>query len=133
MNRRYLEVAERARHRCEYCHAPEKVFNFHFEIDHILPVSLGGKDIDENLALACTSCNLFKSDWIEAFDEATQSFVRLFHPRQDNWQDHFEVEMETALVLGRTEIGRATISRLRINSPSQRQARLEWMLTGVFP
>lgn len=133
MNRRYLEVAERARHRCEYCHAPEKVFNFHFEIDHILPVSLGGKDTDENLALACTACNLFKSDLVEAFDETTQSLVRLFHPRQDNWQDHFEVEMETALVLGRTEIGRATISRLRINSPSQIQARLEWMLTGVFP
>lgn len=133
MNRRYLVVAERAGNRCEYCHAPEKVFNFHFEIDHILPSSLDGADTDENLALACTSCNLFKSDLIEACDEVTQDFVRLFHPRLDNWPDHFEVDLETAIIRGKTEIGRATILCLRINSSRQVQARLEWMLSGVFP
>lgn len=133
MNRHYLRVAERAGHRCEYCHAPEKIFNFHFEVDHIFPLSLDGTDTEENLALACTACNLFKSDLIEAFDEATQSFVRLFHPRLDKWQDHFEIDIETARIQGRTEIGRATVSCLKINSTRQIRARLEWVQTGIFP
>ena len=133
MKRRYLEVAERAGHCCEYCHAPEKVFNFHFEVDHIFPLSLDGTDAEENLALACTACNVFKSDLTEAFDEVSESFVRLFHPRLDNWQDHFEVDIETARILGRTEIGRATISCLKINSPRQMQARFEWIQSGLFP
>ena len=30
MNPRYPQVALRALHRCEYCHAPESVFNFPF-------------------------------------------------------------------------------------------------------
>ena len=36
MNRFYSEVAERAGHRCEYCRAPEVVFNFPFEVEHII-------------------------------------------------------------------------------------------------
>ena len=32
MNRRYGLVAQRAAHRCEYCRAPEAVFNFPFEV-----------------------------------------------------------------------------------------------------
>lgn len=31
MNPQYAAVAERALHRCEYCHAPEVIFNFAFE------------------------------------------------------------------------------------------------------
>ena len=31
MNPHYPLVAERAGHRCEYCHAPEVIFNFPFE------------------------------------------------------------------------------------------------------
>ena len=36
MNPRYSAVAERAGHRCEYCGAPEVVFNFPFEVEHII-------------------------------------------------------------------------------------------------
>ncbi len=133
MNRHYPFVAERAEHRCEYCRAPEQVFNFHFEIEYIVPLSLGGRDVHENLALACTACNLFKSDEIEAFDEITNRFVRLFDPRRDDWREHFQVETKTALVLGQTAIGRAPAKALRINSRSQVLARLEWMLIGKFP
>jgi hypothetical protein len=32
MNPHYEVVALRAGHRCEYCHAPEAVFNFPFEV-----------------------------------------------------------------------------------------------------
>lgn len=42
MNPRYLEVARRAAHRCEYCHAPEAVFNLQFEVEHIQPQAEAG-------------------------------------------------------------------------------------------
>jgi hypothetical protein len=35
MNPKYAFVALRAGHRCEYCHAPEVVFNSLFEVEHI--------------------------------------------------------------------------------------------------
>jgi hypothetical protein len=34
MNPLYARVAARAGDRCEYCHAPEAVFNFPFEVEH---------------------------------------------------------------------------------------------------
>lgn len=55
MNPLYLQVAERANHRCEYCHAPEVVFNFPFEVEHIIPIAKRGKTDLDNLALACRS------------------------------------------------------------------------------
>ena len=83
MNPLYAAVALRAQRRCEYCRAPEDIFNFHFEIDHIVPVALGGTNDPDNLALACPACNLYKSNALTGFDAATQSDVLLFHPRRD--------------------------------------------------
>jgi len=37
MNLHYAQVALRAGHQCEYCRAPEVVFNFPFEVEHIIP------------------------------------------------------------------------------------------------
>ncbi len=64
MNPSYPLVAARARHACEYCRAPEIVFNLPFEVEHITPQSRGGKTTEDNLALSCRSCNLYKSDFI---------------------------------------------------------------------
>lgn len=83
MNPRYAAIAARARHRCEYCHAPEAVFNFPFEVEHILPPGRGGLDELANLALACRSCNLFKSDCVETLDPVSELMAKLFHPRDD--------------------------------------------------
>jgi hypothetical protein len=132
MNRRYL-VAGRALHRCEYCHAPEVVFNFPFEVEHIQPVSKDGTDEVSNLALACRSCNIFKSDDTEGFDDETHSSTRLFNPRVDHWEDHFEVVLESGALLGLTEIGRATTKTLRMNREVQLIARSHWIRLGLFP
>ncbi|MEM9220237.1 MAG: HNH endonuclease [Cyanobacteria bacterium P01_F01_bin.150] len=59
MNVHYQTVAQRANHQFEYCKAPELVFNFPFEVEHIVPICLSGSDDVSNLALACRSCNLF--------------------------------------------------------------------------
>jgi 5-methylcytosine-specific restriction endonuclease McrA len=69
MNPHYPTVARRAGHRCEYCRAPEAVFNFPLEVEHILSTSRGSTDEEANLCLACRACNVWKGDRIVAFDE----------------------------------------------------------------
>ena len=134
MNPNYPLVAERANHRCEYCHAPEAVFNVPFEVEHIIPLAQNGLDKESNWALACRSCNLNKSDRIEAVDPLSQQRVRLFHPRQYNWREHFTVEEKSAFRLhGLTPIGRATVEQLKMNSRLQLAARAQWVVIQLFP
>jgi hypothetical protein len=131
VNRNYSSVAARARHRCEYCQAPEAVFNFPFEVEHIVPRQSGLAQ-EANLALACRSCNLFKADSTHGVDPQTNRAVRLYHPRVDRWDEHFYPNASGELQ-GRTEIGRATIAQLRMNAPAQVAARLLWVRLGIYP
>lgn len=132
MNPRYPAVAERAGHRCEYCRAPEAVFNFPFEVEHILPPGAGGPDVDSNLALACRACNVSKSDHTHAADPDSNLLVDLFHPRRQRWDDHFRVD-EQGMILGKTPTGRATAARLHMNSENQCIARRYWVRLEVYP
>ena len=120
MNPHYAHVALRAGHRCEYCHAPEVVFNFPFEVEHIIPLSRSGTDTETNWALACRSCNLWKAAHLHGIDPQSSVEVRLFHPREDDWETHFSVDLESGEIQGRTPIGRATVARLRLNDEAQR-------------
>jgi HNH endonuclease len=133
VNARYPAIAERAAYRCEYFHAPESVFNFPFEVEHIHPQARGGSEDLDNLALSCHACNLFKSDFETGHDEENQAEVALFHPRRDAWELHFTIDAERAEIVGLTPIGRATIERLRMNRPRQISARLRWIQLGLFP
>ncbi|MBV9851813.1 MAG: HNH endonuclease [Armatimonadetes bacterium] len=133
MNPLYGSVAQRAGHRCEYCHAPEAVFNFPFEVEHILPVARAGGDAGGNLALSCRSCNLRKAAYITGIDPEGQGIAPLFHPREDEWAAHFRIDEESAEVQGLTASGRATVTRLGMNSPAQRATRRQWMRLGLFP
>ena len=78
MNPRHRFVAQRALHHCEYCKAPEAIFNFPFEVEHITPPGNGGTNSDENLALACRSCNLYKSDFILFQDPFISGYCAAF-------------------------------------------------------
>ena len=133
MNPRYPEVSRRAAHRCEYRRAPEAIFNFPFEVEHVVPIRLGGIDEPGNLALACRSCNVHKASHLTGFDEITQRETSLFNPRLARWEDHFRVDKESGAVLGQTEIGRGTVARLEMNSETQSAARLQWTRLGLFP
>jgi hypothetical protein len=134
MNAAYPDVASRAGHRCEYCHAPEAVFNFPFEVEHVIPISQDGSNDLHNLALACRSCNLRKASHLEFLDYESGSLSPLFHPRQQSWSEHFFVDAEKAgVVLGTSNVGRATVACLEMNSPAQLSARRQWMKLGVFP
>lgn len=133
MNTFYLGVAERAGFRCEYCRAPERVFNFAFQVEHIYPVHLGGQDVLANLALSCESCNLYKGGAITGWDELSQQEVSLFHPRQQVWEEHFVWDATAGRIEGKTATGRATVYRLRFNSDFQCRARHIWAPMGLFP
>lgn len=126
-------MAERARHRCEYCHAPEAVFNFAMEVEHVVPRARGGGDDPSNLALARRACNLFKSDFEAGFDEESQAEAPLFNPRRDVWEQHFRVDAESGSIAGLTPAGRATVVRLRLNRPRHVNARRRWAALEIFP
>lgn len=55
---------------CAYCDAPAE------HLDHIKPISRGGRDVLSNVIPACAACNLSKSDqtlaqWAQTFGETT--------------------------------------------------------------
>jgi hypothetical protein len=133
VNPRYPAVARRAGHRCEYCRAPEVLFNLPFEVEHVVPTSRGGVADESNLALACRSCNLHKSDHVSGVDLNTGAAADLFNPREDRWDDHFAADLETGEIRGLTPAGRATIDRLRLKEPVQLTARQFWIGLRLFP
>jgi hypothetical protein len=133
VNPRYPSVSQRASNRCEYCRAPGAIANFPFEVEHIVPPGQGGTQEEDNLALACRSCNIFKSDHLTADDPVTAQNVSLFHPRRDLWHEHFTFDAEQGTVEGVTAIGRATVTLLRMNTAFQRNARLLWVQLGIYP
>lgn len=108
-------VAERANHRCEYCRAPAAFSSDNFTCDHILPRSQGGLTTADNLALACFSCNQHKSARLSAIDSVSGATVRLFHPRLQQWQEHFVWEEACTAMRGLTPVGRATVEALQLN------------------
>jgi hypothetical protein len=133
MNPFYPSVALRAGHRCEYCRAPVAIFNFPFEVEHIIPTGRAGSDDDSDLALACRACNRFKSNLLEGLDGVTGEVIELFHPRRDRWDEHFRFEPESGAVLGLTPTGRATAVTLKMNRSVQLAARRQWIELGLFP
>lgn len=121
-------VRDRAGERCEYCHLRQDhqpVCRFHLE--HIIPRQHGGGDNEANLALACFHCNLRKGTNLTGIDPESRQVVRLFHPRKDRWQDHFQ--WRGIELVGLTAVGRTTIQVLKINAPRRLQLRaslLRW-------
>ncbi|WP_442927859.1 HNH endonuclease [Microcoleus sp. A003_D6] len=102
-------------------------------VEHIVPLYRGGKDRMSNLALACRSCNLRKGTNISGLDSTSKTEVSLFHPRQERWNEHFQVETEAGAIVGITPTGRVTVTSLEINSPTQLIARQLWIRLGLFP
>jgi hypothetical protein len=106
-------VIERADSRCEYCRLSQEGQEATFHIDHIIPKSIGGETIAENLALACVSCSLRKAARQSSIDPQTGKEVVLYNPRSDEWHDHFKWEGEC--ISGMSPTGRATVTALNMN------------------
>jgi len=124
-------VAERARHRCEYCHLPEAADPHQaFHLEHVVPRQHGGDDDAENLAWSCSRCNRRKGTNLTTIDPASGSIVVLFHPRQDIWEEHFA--LREARIFGLSSTGRATAKLLDMNSLHRLQLRRELLRQGKF-
>jgi HNH endonuclease len=124
-------VQNRARQRCEYCQMHQSLQGATFHVEHILPVSRGGLSNFENLAWCCPSCNLHKSDRMHAIDADTNQLAALFHPRRDDWNDHF-AWLDYRLT-GRTVSGRATIAALKLNTDRRLLIRRAEERFNLFP
>jgi HNH endonuclease len=110
------QVRENDRNRCCYCLTTETNSGIRMTFDHIYPRAKGGETTFENLCLACRSCNEFKSNITEAIDDTTRGMVELFNPRYQGWQSHFEWSLDGTEILGKTEIGRVTVTALQMNN-----------------
>ncbi len=126
------QIIEREDQRCAYCRSPMLV-GIPMVVDHIMPLSVGGSSTFENLCLACYRCNEFKGPRIEARDPDDGQQVSLFHPRQQQWRDHFAWRAGGETMVGLTPCGRATIELLRLNNDWLVQARRIWMRIGLHP
>ena len=127
------QVADRAQGCCEYCKSQIRFSPNSFEIDHIIPISRGGVNQLENMALACPQCNGHKSDKIEAVDPVSGQIVPLFHPRQMSWKVHFCWSDDTLEILEITATGRATVALLQTNRETVVNLRAVLREMGLHP
>jgi hypothetical protein len=126
-------VAEEGRHRCGYCLSQEAILGQIMEMDHLFPRSLGGLTIRENLWPACSACNDRKQNRVRAKDPETGQLVKLFNPRYEAWEEHFEWIDGGIRIRGKTPTGRATVEALDLNRPAVVKARRAWVEAGWHP
>lgn len=112
---------------------PEELDTLTFHWDHIIAQKHHGPTVVQNLAWSCYGCNNQKQSDIAGIDPEgnTDDIVRLFHPRKDDWHEHFE--WEGLALKGKTPIGRVTIYVLGINIPHRVALRRFLVDEGVFP
>lgn len=131
------KIKERVRadfqNRCAYCLSLQRYVYGPFEIEHIIPLFLGGSNNEENLCLSCRLCNSYKSIKITGVDPITQQAVPLFNPRTQRWQDHFRWSRDGLFVMGQTATGRATVDAINLNNDLAVEVRRSWVAVGWHP
>lgn len=136
MSKTYISVAlrrqvyERAKSCCEYCLIPEVATFATHEIDHIIAEKHGGSTELENLALSCTLCNKHKGSDLASVDSETGEIVPLYHPRLNQWNDHFSLSDAEFVPL--TAIGRVTIRLLQLNRSDRVKERQILIQAGII-
>ena len=128
---RVRHVEARARQRCEYCRMHQALQGATFHVEHIIPTAANGSDDLSNLAWACPSCNLKKSNRLTGIDPETEKVVSLFNPRTERWEEHFVWVGYT--VVGRTPVGRALVAAFDLNNPRRLLIRQAEEYFELFP
>ncbi|MCB0104296.1 MAG: HNH endonuclease [Caldilineaceae bacterium] len=138
-DKKYIPVAlrrlvrERADGRCEYCRCHDGFSAETFEVEHVIPRANGGLTVLRNLAYACSGCNGRKATRTEAVDPITGELASLFHPRVNQWADHFIWSSGYTKVDGTTATGRATVAALHLNRQAVVNLRRVLVLAGEHP
>ena len=107
-------VVERSVGHCEYCQIPQRFFTELFQIEHIVARQHRGLTIESNLAIACSRCNLHKGPNLAGIDPLSNTLIRLFNPRIDDWSEHFQ-QVHSGEIVGKSAIGRTTAYVLGMN------------------
>lgn len=123
-------LRNRAKGRCEYCHMPEQFSTLRFQQDHVIAQKHRGRTALENLAWSCPECNARKGSDLTGIDPVTGRLDRLFNPRLDRWEDHFQ--WNGAELAGKTVNGRITVALLQINREERIAVRRELMTTKLY-
>ena len=110
--------------------ASQAHYSERFQLDHIIAQQHRGKTTVANLALCCMECNLRNILNVANIDPKTKHLVPLFNPRKHVWHDHFV--KRGAEIVGRTDVGRATVSLLEMNRPPRVLVRRALIEEGVY-
>jgi len=84
----------------------------------------------KNLAWACPSCNLHKSDRV-SLRNVIGIEVRLFNPRVDKWNEHFE--WEDFSMRGLSSMGKAMVKSFQLNTERKFKIRQAEKMFDLFP
>lgn len=127
-------VREAAGQRCGYCLSPQSLVMARLEVEHILPLALGGTSEEANLWLACPLCNRHKGSKTTAIDPQGGEETLLFNPRTQVWGQHFRWSDDGLQIIGITQVGRATVAALHLDDdPDALLVRSYWVLAGWHP
>jgi hypothetical protein len=131
-NAQRRQIRQQANDCCEYCRVSQSGSLARFHVDHIIAIKHGGSDTEDNLCLACPECNTYKGTNVAALDPLTRDATKLYDPRQQKWDDHFEIKSDATLA-GLTPEGRATVHVLRVNDVERVTLRLGALTVGEYP
>lgn len=67
-----------------------------------------------------------------ALDPLTSDAAKLYNPRQQVWEDHFQINSD-ATIAGLTPEGRVTVHVLRINDTERVKQRFGELMSGDYP
>lgn len=124
-------VAERALGLCEYCLIHQDDAHFRFHVDHIISRKQRGPTTSGNLALCCLRCNVAKGTDPAFYLGRPRRLVRLYHPREDCWSDHFR--FSGARIVPLTDVGEATVRLLDLNASDRLLLRRALRVAGRYP
>lgn len=116
---------------CGYCGKDGKVMREKFHIDHFVPKSLDKERENDyyNLVLACSKCNLSKSDKWPTGDKKhsyneKEGFV---DPASDEYDQHMQ-RNEDGFIVGITSVGISMCNMLHLNI---RRTDLYWKISQL--
>lgn len=126
-------IAQQARHRCGYCQTQERVSGIPLTLEHIIPRVAGGGDEEENLWVSCRLCNESKGVQTKAIDPQAGNMTPLYNPRTQTWAQHFAWSDDGTEIVSLTDVGRATVDALSLNTEFRVRSRAIWVEAGYHP
>jgi hypothetical protein len=124
------QVYQRAKGCCEYCLIPDIAAFAPHEVDHVIAEKHGGLTKADNLALSCTLCNKHKGSDLTSIDPETGDIVPLYHPRKDQWHEHFQIK--DAKLIALSAKARVTIRLLQLNQQDRIEEREYLLEAGML-